>query len=399
MTTKLLPCLLGCLTLAPQLFARQDVLTIRASKAWISPERPADNVAIEITRGKVASVRDGQKIDDKRENTLRSFPGGVITAGFVDAHRAPLQSDGVGERAESFTPELSALFAYDPWSARWKTLRQRGVTSAIVAGGNENVGAGQSAFVKSASVASATDSDAYVKFSLAAEAIQRDRRPTSLLGALELVREGYTSLEGKPGSTLTPTQRVLVSTIGGARRVAIAARERREILGALELLSSWQLQGCLIGADDAAECIDELAQNRTPILLPPLGLDASRKAMDLPVLLESKRIPFAFTGESIDERAMSSLQTSLALAVREGVTPKTALASVTTTPASIAGRSDRVGSLQIGRDGDLIVWSGEPWDLRSRILLVVQDGKIVFEAKAIAAQSDAESTSTENDAR
>lgn len=79
---------------------------------------------------------------------------------------------------------------------------------------------------------------------------------------------------------------------------------------------------------------------------------------------------------------MPRLQTGLALAIREGLTPAQALASVTTTPAEIAGRQQQVGSLVLASDADLIVWSGQPWDLRSRILLVVQNGRIVHETKS-----------------
>ena len=391
--------LLACASsLAPVAKAQQDVFTIRAKQAWIQPERTADGVTIEITKGKIAALRDGTNVVDGREANARSFATGVVTAGFVDAHRTPLAENGIGEDAESFTPELAAIFAYDPWSVRWTELQQRGVTSAVLAGGNENVGAGQGAFVKSGRPATADEASSYLKFSLAREAMRRDRRPTSLLGALEILRGGYASLEGRPGTALTATQRTLVSTIGGARRVAIAARERREILAALEFLATWQLQGCIVGGDEAATCLEELARDRTPVLLEPLRTDASRKALDLPLQLAARRIPFAFTNEGTDKHAGSALQWSMALAVREGLAPAAALAAVTTTPATIAGRSDQVGSLQIGRDADLIVWSGQPWDLRSRILLVVQDGAIVFEA-ATPSSGASSGSETEKQAR
>lgn len=358
----------------------QETWTVRAAKAWISPDRAAENVAIEITGGKISTVEDAQAVDDTSAPRLRSFSKGVITAGFIDVHRAPITQDSIGERAESFTPELEASHAYDAWSTRWKRLLRRGVTSAVIAPGSENVAGGQGAFVKPGRPARSSDSASYLKFSLAREAISRNRRPTSMLGALEILRDGYASLEGRPGARLTPAQRSLATTIGGARRVAIAARTRREILASLDLLRTWQLLGCLIHGNDAADCLDALDADKTPIVLTPLGLDAARKERDLPGLLAKRGIPFAFAGESMDEREMPALQTSLALAVRDGLAPEAALAAVTTTPALIAGRSEQVGTLLIGRDADLVVWSGDPWDLRSRVLLVVQDGRIVHDA-------------------
>lgn len=196
----------------------QGKLTIRSGTAWISPDRAAKNVTIEIANGKIRAVEgDGAAaVKDERGEQLRSYASAVLTSGFVDVHRAPLASGAIGERAESFTPELNAARAYAAWSQRWKKLRARGITSAVVAPGDENVGSGQGAFVKAALPARLANSSSYLKFSLTKNAISNTRKPTSLLGALELLRDGYKSLE-EPGA-LSPAKRALASTIGGARR-------------------------------------------------------------------------------------------------------------------------------------------------------------------------------------
>lgn len=374
----------------------QTKLTVRASTAWVSPERVAKNVTIEIAGGKIRSVAGGDEVKDGRSENMRSYAGAVLTAGFIDVHRPPIAADSIGERAESFTPELNAARAYDAWSEHWKRIRARGVTSAVVTPRDENVGSGQAAFVKTARPARIAGSTSYVKFSLTKQAISMQRKPTSLLGALELLRDGYASLEQK-GTRMSAAQRTLATTIGGARPVAIAARARREILAALEHMRAWQLQAFLVYADDAERCLDEIAADKTAVVLPALTIDATRKQRKLVAMLAERQVPIAFCGESSDERAMPALQTSLAIAVRAGLTPAQALATVTTTPATLAGRSEEVGTLVNGRDADLVVWSGQPFDLRSRVLLVVQNGRIVFEAKA--KPSSTKSSNEEESAR
>lgn len=72
------------------------------------------------------------------------------------------------------------------------------------------------------------------------------------------------------------------------------------------------------------------------------------------------------------------LITQAALAVKEGMDRDAALAAVTINPAEVMGVADRLGSLTVGKDADLVLWSGDPLDLQSRALQVWIDGRQVF---------------------
>ena len=72
-----------------------------------------------------------------------------------------------------------------------------------------------------------------------------------------------------------------------------------------------------------------------------------------------------------------SIPTSAASAVREGLDPEAALRAVTITPARVLGIDERVGSLEPGKDADIVVYGGSPFNLMSRIELVMMDGEIV----------------------
>jgi imidazolonepropionase-like amidohydrolase len=67
-----------------------------------------------------------------------------------------------------------------------------------------------------------------------------------------------------------------------------------------------------------------------------------------------------------------------ALAVKEGLDPDTTLRSITANPARILGLDDRVGTLKPGLDGDVVLWSGDPLDMRSRALHVFVAGQPVY---------------------
>ena len=81
------------------------------------------------------------------------------------------------------------------------------------------------------------------------------------------------------------------------------------------------------------------------------------------------------------ETPIQYLPLCAALAVRGGMDREQALKSITITPAKICGLDRRVGSIQVGKDADLVVYDGDPLDLMNRPQMVIVGGKIVYEKK------------------
>jgi imidazolonepropionase-like amidohydrolase len=66
------------------------------------------------------------------------------------------------------------------------------------------------------------------------------------------------------------------------------------------------------------------------------------------------------------------------LSVKDGLDRDVALRALTINPAEILGLDDRVGSLEVGKDGDLVIWSGDPLEIMSRAEQVIIDGRPVY---------------------
>jgi imidazolonepropionase-like amidohydrolase len=79
--------------------------------------------------------------------------------------------------------------------------------------------------------------------------------------------------------------------------------------------------------------------------------------------------------------AVKYLPINAALAVREGMLEEEALKAMTIYPAEIIGVADRVGSLEPGKDADVVVLSGHPFDFRSVVEWVLVDGETAYERK------------------
>ena len=77
--------------------------------------------------------------------------------------------------------------------------------------------------------------------------------------------------------------------------------------------------------------------------------------------------------------AVKFLAINAALAVREGMTEEDALKAITIIPAEIIGVADRVGSLEVGKDADLVVLTGHPFDYKTVVEKVFIDGELVFD--------------------
>ena len=80
--------------------------------------------------------------------------------------------------------------------------------------------------------------------------------------------------------------------------------------------------------------------------------------------------------------AVKYLTINAALAVREGMPEEGALEAITINPAEIIGVADRIGSLEVGRDVDIVVLSGHPFDYRSVVELVWVNGELAYQREA-----------------
>jgi imidazolonepropionase-like amidohydrolase len=149
-----------------------------------------------------------------------------------------------------------------------------------------------------------------------------------------------------------------------------------EIEAALGIFAEFGLPVVLFGAEDGWRIAAELASRKIGVVLPPEFVRrVEEEEVNLPDRLARAGVPVAFRTES--EGGTRDLPIAPLAAVSRGMDPGEALRAVTIHPARLYRLDDRVGSLEAGRDGDLVVWSGDPFDPSSRILAVVADGEVL----------------------
>lgn len=139
---------------------------------------------------------------------------------------------------------------------------------------------------------------------------------------------------------------------------------------------------------------NDLAQAKVPVVITPrsrrrpqLGReDTTGSTIELSGILEKAGVSFAVTPlssavslDGIAGRDLTSLMLEAAFAIRGGASEASALASLTIAPAQMLGIADRVGSIEVGKDADLVIHSGPPLDYRTWVEKTLIGGKVFYD--------------------
>ncbi|MBL9076759.1 MAG: amidohydrolase family protein [Planctomycetes bacterium] len=176
----------------------------------------------------------------------------------------------------------------------------------------------------------------------------------------------------KTDENLEPLRAVL------EKRAALVVRSNRSaaIGDVVELLEKEQVPFLLTGVADLQDDASAVRGRKPVILLGPEVLTEERgETTNIAAVFTDRDLPIAFgSGECAGARF---LPLHVAYAVRYGLSPADALAALTLWPARAFGLQDRIGSLEKGKDADLVVFAGDPFEPQSRVLLVVCNGRVV----------------------
>jgi imidazolonepropionase-like amidohydrolase len=125
-----------------------------------------------------------------------------------------------------------------------------------------------------------------------------------------------------------------------------------------------------------------IAERGIPVIIGPLFTSRSKvelrnRSLANPGRLAAAGVTIAITTDH-PVVPINFLVHQATLAVKEGLDPQVALAAITINPARIAGISDRLGSIEVGKDADLVIWSGDPLDVNSRVELALIEGAEIY---------------------
>ncbi len=372
-----MPCYMVRASNAPQ------NLAIRAGRIWTATDGVIKNGVIIIKNGKIRAVRKKQNIPAKTK--VLDFSDKNVIPGLIDAHcHIGLSLDiysEIDETVSAVTADMQILDAFNPLADDVKKALRSGVTTVMLAPGNKNPIAGQTAIVKLYGKKTndwLLKRNAGVKFSLRDEAMMSDRRPTSRPGLMALIREELNKAKSHKEDKPNLRMEVLKRVVDANFPAYICAYTVDEIASAVTLIEEYDLNAVLIGAEQGDEIAQLIAGQNIPVIYSPLLLFSRDKDLKRVVKMADNGIKVAFSSTA-PRTPLSDLRTSAIIAAKYGLDTEAALKSLTINAAEILGVANRVGSIQKGKDADLVILDGDPLQPTSTVEMVIINGNIVYQ--------------------
>ncbi len=346
-------------------------LVIRAASIHTLAGEAIRDGQVVISDGKVLAV--GPRTDGRSSGETIELGNAVVYPGFIDAASTVAIRRERDDTTRAWQPALRMAEAFDPGHPYFAEALAFGVTCVHLVPGDKNVLGGQSAVVKVSTAgnrARVLAPDTGLKVSLCEAEYADGRAPTSLAGALSGLR--------KPEADAAA---IVDRFRDGKRPVFVSARTDREWAVATGLKSMFGFRTILCADSACGRFVGSFQNSIGGVVIDPVGASLRTFERDALQGLARSELPLAF-GSFGSGAGASAVRSSAVNAFRGGVAEERILRSLTMDAARILGVATRVGSLEKGKDGDLVALSAPVTDPRARVLLVVQDGIVVHrEAK------------------
>ncbi|MEM6470842.1 MAG: amidohydrolase family protein, partial [Planctomycetota bacterium] len=185
-----------------------------------------------------------------------------------------------------------------------------------------------------------------------------------------------------------------LALVQGKKPLRMSAPTASEMRDMIELAEELDYKLSFDQAVEAWLVTDELSESSVSVTITPRASrqpnfgeeDSSGSWVETPRVLEESGIPFAVTSLStsislggIAGRDLTSLPLEAAFLVRGGASSQEALEALTLTPAKMLGVDDRMGSLEVGKDADILILTGDPLDYRTYVETAVVNGRVAYE--------------------
>ena len=398
-------------------------VAVRAETLHTVSGAPIQNaVVIAGADGKIEWV--GPAAEANIPDGVRVLEAAVVTPGLVDPHSVvglsgalnsnvgPVRDQDQLERSSPIQPDLRAIDAYDANETLVEWVRSYGVTILHTGHGPGALISGQTMIAKTRgrNVEQATVVPARMLASTLGNAVSSNFESPgtsskgvamlrgALIGAqeyLEQVRKAEEAGDGdedesdggkedgdaKPAPQPPPrdlAKEALGQLLNGELSLLITANTVPEIAAALRLQREFGFDLVLDGAAESYLLLDEIREAGVPVVLHPTMSRVRNGSYETAAKLADAGIPFALqTGFEGYVPKTRVLLWEAAIAAANGLGQERALEAITLSPARILGIDDRVGSVEVGKDADLALFDGDPFEYTSHICGVIIESEVM----------------------
>ena len=361
-----------------------------------------------IENGKIVEI--GNNIVAPLDAEILDAQGKFIYPGFIDAHtHLGLWEDAVGfegadgnEETDPITPHLNPIDGINPMDRTFRDAVEGGVTSVCTTPGSANVMGGQCIAIKT----HGRRIDKMVIKNPVASKIAFGENPKSCYGRDEkmpqtrmaiaaLLRENlkkaeeyleeielYMEHEDHDKPEYDIRMESLIPVLKGEIPFKVHAHRADDMFTAIRIAKEFDLKLTLDHCTEGHLIVEELVEEGYPVIVGPSLSERSKVELrnltfDTAGILSNAGLEVSLTTDH-SVIPIQYLPICAGIAVKHGMKNDKALEAITINPARTLGIEDRVGSIEIGKDADIVIWDGNPLEIQSNVLFTIIDGKIVY---------------------
>ena len=377
-----------------------------------------ENARVLFDEEKIHSVGT-DNLDIPQNAVIIDAKGKFVVPGYIDPHCHQGLFDGSSgwagedgnEMTDPVTPHVRGIDAFNPEEPSLKEILHGGVTCINTGPGSGNVISGQTLIIKP--VGSHIVDEMIVKAPAALKVAlgenpkrvhgqQNKRMPMTRMGVAAILRNAFTDAQNyieawkaydrklekaekddKP--VPAPPKRdlkldILSMVLRNEIPVHAHCHRADDIATIMRIAEEFSVQLVLIHATDSADIADFIAQRKIPAIYGPTLLwvgkpETKRRSFNTVVKLVRAGVKVALQTDSLTP--MNFFPLLPMLVKKAGLSEAEALRCVTLNPAEILGIDNKIGSLEAGKDADIVIWSGNPFDFYSEVEKVFINGKEV----------------------
>lgn len=356
--------------------------------------------------GKIVSL--GAGIEAPLDAQVIDAQGRLVTPGCVDAHcHIGLDNEACGweghdynEIVDPLTPQLRAVDSINPMDEAFPNALRGGVTTACTGPGSANVVGGTFAAIK---LWGKRVDNMIVKNPLAMKCAFGEnpkrcygqgskKSPMTRMGTASLLREllfkTQRYLADKEAGKNPPFDmklEAMIPVIRGELPLKAHAHRADDIFTSIRIAREFGLKITLDHCTDGALIADELAEEGLCAFVgPSLGsktkIELMHKSFTTPAVLHKAGVNVSIITDA-PVIPLQHLPMCAGLAVSSGLDMEEGWRAITINPARATGIADRVGSLEPGKDADVVIWTADPLvTVGAEAYMTIVDGKIVHQA-------------------
>ena len=381
------------------------MIAIKDAKILTMEGKNYDKGIVLIENGKIKKIGEDLKIPNEAE--IFEAEGKVMMPGMIDAHtHVGISEEGIGwegadynEMSDPITPHLRAIDAINPHEKGMKDARTHGITSIMTGPGSANVIGGENLVIKTKGN---TVDEMVIKNPVGMKAAfgenpkrvykDQNKSPRTRMAVAAAMRETFMKAEDyikekenaqkedkpfKRDIKMESISRVL------KKELPLKAHAHRadDIMTIIRIAKEFDIEVTLEHCTEGHKIVDEIAKTGFPAIVGPSLTTRSKvelmdRTYETPAILAEAGVKVALMSDH-PVIPIHYLPVYAALAVRSGMDREEALKAITINPAEILGIDNRVGSIKEGKDADLVLFSGDPFDFDSKVETVFINGEKV----------------------